>query len=84
MAQIADHYPTKVTRKKHMVLDVSARAEAEEKSGQSGKQVLEEILRALCLELSPSTLHQVLQQLQTLKVPEKTSLRTFCLSYALQ
>ena len=84
MAQIADHYPAHVTRKKNMVLDVFARAEAEEKSGQSGKQLLEEILRALCLELSPSTLHQVLQQLQTFKVPEKTSLRTFCLSYALQ
>ena len=58
-----------------MVRYVFARAEAEERSGQLGKQVLEE--RALCLGLSPSTPHQALQQLQTFEVPEKTSFAVF-------
>ena len=56
-----------------MVRDAFARAEPEERNGQPEKQVLEGILRALCLELSPSTPHQALQQLQTFEVPEKTS-----------
>ena len=60
-----------------MVRDALARAEAEERSGQPGKQVLEGILRALCLGLSPSTPHQALQHLQTFEVPEKTSFADF-------
>ena len=60
-----------------MIRDAFARAEAEERSGQPGKQVLEGILRALCLGLSPSTPHQALQQLQTFEVLEKTSFGDF-------
>ena len=77
---LSHHYSARVTRKKQIVLDVFARAKAVDKSCQPGKQVLEGILIALCLGLSPSTPHQVLQQLHTFKVPEKTSLRTFCMS----
>ena len=54
---VSHHYPAQVTRTKQMVCDAFDRAEAEERSVQSGKQVLEEILRALCLGLSPSTPH---------------------------
>ena len=43
-----------------MVRDAFAVAEAEERSGQPGKQVLEGILHALCLGLSLSTPHQAL------------------------
>ncbi|CAN0455569.1 unnamed protein product, partial [Ascophyllum nodosum] len=68
---------TQVTRTKQMVRDAFARAEADERSGQPGRQVLEGILRALCLGLSPSTPHQALQQLQTFQVPEKTSFADF-------
>ena len=71
------HHRVQVTRTKQMVRDAFARAEAEERSGQPGKQVLEETLRALCLELSPSKPHQALQQLQTFDVPEKTSFADF-------
>ena len=60
-----------------MVRNAFARAEAEERSGQPGRQVLNGILRALCLGLSPSTPHQALQQLQTFEVPEKTSFADF-------
>jgi hypothetical protein len=60
-----------------MIRDAFARAETDERSGQPGRQVLEGILRALCLGLSPSTPHQALQQLQTFEVPEKTSFADF-------
>ena len=60
-----------------MVRDAFARPEAEEKSGQPGKQVLKGILRASCLGLGPSTPHQVLQQLQIFEVPDKTSFADF-------
>ena len=60
-----------------MVHDAFARAEAEERSGQTGKQVLAGSFRALCLGLSPSTLHQALQQMQTFEVPEKASFAGF-------
>ena len=60
-----------------MARDAFARAEADEKSGQPERQVLEGILRALCLGLGPSTPHQALQQLQTFQVPEKTSFADF-------
>ena len=43
------HYPAQVTRTKQMVRDAFARAKADERSGQPGRQVLEGILRALCL-----------------------------------
>ncbi|CAM9485641.1 unnamed protein product, partial [Ascophyllum nodosum] len=67
-----------VTKTKQMVRDAFARAEADERSGQPGRQVLEGILRALCLGLSFSTPHQALQQLlQTFTVPEKTSFADF-------
>ena len=69
--------PVQVTRAKQMVRDAFARAEVKERSGQPGKQVLEGILRALCLGLSPSTPHQALQHLQTFEVPEKTSFEDF-------
>ena len=62
---VSHHYPAQVTRTKQMVRDAFARAEADERSGQPGRQVLEGILRALCLGLSLSTPHQALQQLQT-------------------
>ncbi|CAM9486732.1 unnamed protein product, partial [Ascophyllum nodosum] len=62
---------------KQIVCDALAKAEPEERRGQAGKQVLEEILRALCLGLSLSTPHQVLQQLQTFEVPDKTSFAGF-------
>ena len=74
---VSHHYPAQVTRTKQMVRDAFARAEAYEKSGQPGRQVLGGILRALCLELSSSTPHQALQQLQTFEVPEKTSFADF-------
>ena len=70
---VSHHYPVQATRTKQMVRNAFARAEAEERSGQPGKQVLEGILRALCLGLSASARHQALQQLQTFEVPEKTS-----------
>ena len=60
-----------------MVRDAFARAEAGEKSGHPGKQVLDGILRTLCLGLSPSTPHQALQQLPTFEIPEKTSFADF-------
>ena len=60
-----------------MVRDAFAIAKADERSGQPGRQVLEGILRALCLGLSPSTPHQALQQLQTFQVPEKNSFADF-------
>ena len=60
-----------------MVQDAYARAEAEVRSGQPGRHVLEEILRVLCLGLSLSTPHQALQQLQTFEVPEKTTFADF-------
>ena len=60
-----------------MVQDAYARAEAEARSGQPGRQVLEGILRTLCLGLIHSTPHQALQQLQTFEVPEKTSFADF-------
>ena len=60
-----------------MIRDAFVRAEAEERSGQTGKQILEGILRALWLGLSPSSPHQALQQLQTFEVPEKTLFTDF-------
>ena len=74
---VSHHHPAQVTKTKQMVRDAFARAEADERSGQPGRQVLEGILRALCLGLSPSTPHQALQQLQTFQVPEKTSFADF-------
>ena len=74
---VSHHYPAQGTRTKQMVRDAFARAEADEMSGQPGRQVLEGILRALCLGLSPSTPHQALQQLQTFQVPDKTSFADF-------
>ena len=75
---VSHHYPAQVTRTKQMVRDAFARAEDEKRSGQPGKQVLEVILRALCLGLSPTTTpHQALQQLQTFEVHEKTSFAEF-------
>ena len=72
------HYnPAQVTRMKQTVDDAFARAEAEERRGQAGKRVLEGILRALCLGLSPSKPRQALQRLQTFEVPEKTSFADF-------
>ena len=59
---VSHHYPAQVTRTKQMVQDAFARAEADERSGQLGSQVLGGILRALCLGLSPSTPYQELQQ----------------------
>ena len=50
-----------------MVGDAFARAEAEERSGPPGRQVLEGFL----------TPHQALQQLQTFEVPEKISFTDF-------
>ena len=60
-----------------MVRDAFARAEADGRSGQPRREVLEGILRALSLGLSPSTPHQALQQLQTFEVSEKTSFANF-------
>ena len=74
---MSHHYPAQVTRARQMVRDTFARAEADERSVQPGIKVLERILRALCLGLSPSTPDQVLQQLQTFEVPEKTSFADF-------
>ena len=74
---VSHHHPAQVTKTKQMVRDAFARAEADERSGQPGRQVLEGILRALCLGLSPSTPHQALQQLRTFQVPEKTSFADF-------
>ena len=74
---VSHHYPAQVTRTKQMIRDAYARAEADERSGQPGRQVLKGILRSLSLGLSPSTPHQALQQLQTLEVPEKTSFADF-------
>ena len=59
-----------------MVRNAFARAEAEERSGQPGERVLEGLLRALSLGLSPST-HQALQQSQIFEVPEKASFAYF-------
>ena len=50
---VSHHYPAQVTRTKQVVRDAFARAEADKRSGQPGRQVLEKILRALCLGLSP-------------------------------
>ena len=58
---VSRHYPAQVTRTNQMVRDAFARAEADERSGQPGRQVLEGILRVLCLGLSTSTPHQALQ-----------------------
>ena len=74
---VSHSYHAQMTRTKQMVRDAFARAEAEERSGQTGKQVLGGILRALCLGLGPSTPHQALQQLQTFEVHEKTSFAGF-------
>ena len=74
---VSHHYPAQVTGTKQMVRDAFARAEADERSGQFGRQVLEGILRALRLGLSPSTPHQALKQLQTFKVPEQISFADF-------
>ena len=74
---VSHHYPAQVTRTEQMVWDAFARAEADERSGQPGRQVLEGVLRAFCLGLSPSTPHQALEQLQTFEVPEKTSFADF-------
>ena len=52
---VSHHHPVRVTRTKQMVRDAFARAEAEERRGQPGKQVLEGILPPLYLGLSPST-----------------------------
>ena len=68
---VPHHYPAQVTRTKHMVCHAFARVEAEERSGRPGRKVLEGILHALCLGLSPSLPHQALQQLQTFEVHEK-------------
>ena len=74
---VSHHYPAQVTRTKQIVRDAFARAEADERSGQPGRQVLEGILRALCPGLSPLYPHKALQQLQTFEVPEKTSFADF-------
>ena len=74
---VSHHYPVQVTRMKQMVRDAFARVEAKERSHQPRKQVLEGIKRTLCLGLGPSTPHQVLQQLQTFEVPEKTLFADF-------
>ena len=74
---VSHHYPAQVTRTKQMVWVTIAGAEADERNGQPERQVLEGILRALCLGLSLSTPHQALQQLQTFEVPEKTSFADF-------
>ncbi|CAM9918587.1 unnamed protein product, partial [Ascophyllum nodosum] len=74
---VSHQHPAQVTKTKQMVRDAFVRAEADERSSQPGRQVLEGILRALCLGLSPSTPHQALQQLQTFQVPEKTSFADF-------
>ena len=57
---VSHHYLAQVARTKQMVQDAFARADANERSGQTGRQVLEGILRALCLGLSPPTPHQAL------------------------
>ena len=44
---VSHHYPAQVTRTKQMVRDAFAIAEADERSGQHGRQVLEWILRAV-------------------------------------
>ena len=77
LSSVSHHYPAQATRTKQMVRDAFARAKADERSGQPGRQLLEGILRRLCLGLSPSTPHQALQQLQTFQVPEKTSFADF-------
>ena len=74
---VSHYYPAQVTRTNQMVCDALARAEAKDRSGQPGKEVLEWILRALCLGLSPSTLHQALRQLQTFEDPENNSFAGF-------
>ena len=60
-----------------MVRDAFAKAEADVRSGQPERQVLEGTLRALCLGRSHSTPRQALQQLQTFEVPKKTSFADF-------
>ena len=74
---VSHHYLAQVTRTKQMVRDSFARAEADERSGKPERQVLEGILRALCLGLNPSSPNQALQQLQTFEVPEKISFANF-------
>ena len=74
---VSHHYPVKVTRTKQMACDAFARAEAEARSGQPVKQVMEGILRALGLGLGPSTPHQAMQQHHTFEVPAKTSFADF-------
>ena len=74
---VSHHYLAQVTRTKQMVRDTFARAEADKRSGKPERQVLEGILRALCLRLNPSSPNQVLQQLQTFEVPEKISFANF-------
>ena len=44
---VSHHYPAQVTRTKQMVRDALAIAEADERNGQPGRQVLEGILRAV-------------------------------------
>ena len=74
---VSHHYPAQATGTKQMVRDAVAREEADERSSQPGRQVLEGILRALRLGLSPTSPHQALQLLQTFEVPEKTSFADF-------
>ena len=74
---VSHHYLAQVTRTKQMVRDAFARAEADERSGKPERQILEGILRALCLGLNPFSPNQALQQLQTLEVPEKISFADF-------
>ena len=74
---VSHHYLAQVTRMKQVVRDAFARAEADERSGKPERQVLEGILRALCLRLNPSSPNQALQHLQTFEVPEKISFADF-------
>ena len=74
---VSHHYLAQVTRTKQMLRDAFARAEADERSGKPERQVLERILRALCLGLNPSSPNQALQQPQTFEVPEKISFADF-------
>ena len=77
LSSVSNHYPVQVKRTEQIVRDAFARAEAEDRGGQPGKQVFEEILRTLCLGLGPSKPHQALQQLQNFEFPEKTSFADF-------
>ena len=74
---MSQDYPVQATRTKQMVRDAFAGGEADERSGQPGRRVLDWILRVLCQQLSPSIPHQALQQLQAFEFPEKTSFADF-------